>query len=124
MLILLSSDTAAKLAQNTSNQLLGVALRPASPAYVFYARIEAVAREASVSVHEPLSIVLLHEIGHLLLSGGHAQLGIMKAALPKLGVAGFRQFTAHQEAQLRLATRVGFCPPSQGVSRVAKRSIR
>jgi hypothetical protein len=106
MLVLLSSETGAKLARDSSDQLLGVALRPASRAYLFYARIEEAARQASVSIHEPLSYVMLHEIGHLLLPGGHADLGLMRSTLPKLGVATFRQFTLDQEARLRSATRV------------------
>jgi len=106
MLVLLSNEAAGKLARNRSDQLLGVALPPASRAYLFYGPIEKVARQAGVSIHEPLSYVMLHEIGHLLLSEGHAELGLMQATLPKLGVATFRQFTLNQEARLRLATRV------------------
>jgi hypothetical protein len=106
MLVLLSSETGAKLARDSSDQLMGVALRPASRAYLFYARIEKAARQAGVLIDEPLSYVMLHEIGHLLLSEGHAELGLMRATLPKLGVATFRQFTLDQEARLRLATRV------------------
>jgi hypothetical protein len=106
MLVLLSSDTGARLSQNASDQVLGMALPSVSRAYLFYARIEDVAREAGVSIPEPLTYVMLHEIGHLLLSDGHAEVGLMRATLPKLGVATVRQFTHDQEARLRLATRV------------------
>jgi hypothetical protein len=105
-LVLLSSDTGAKLAQNASDQVLGMALPSVSRAYLFYARIEDVAREGGVSIPEPLIYVMLHEIGHLLLSEGHADVGLMRATLPKLGVATVRQFTLDQEARLRVATRV------------------
>jgi len=106
MLILLSSEAGAKLARNASEQLLGMALPSASRGYLFYARIEKAARAAGVSIDDPLSYAMLHEIGHVFLSRGHAQLGIMQATLPKLGVATFRQFTRDQEVRLRSATRV------------------
>jgi hypothetical protein len=105
-LILVSSETGATLAQNASDQVLGMAVPAASRAYLFYTRIEDAARQAGVSIPEPLIYVMLHEIGHLLLSDGHAEVGLMRATLPKLGVASIRQFTFDQEARLRLATRV------------------
>jgi hypothetical protein len=106
MLVLLSSETGAKLVENASDQVLGVALPSASRAYLFYERIGDVARQAGVPIPEPLGYAMLHEIGHLLLSKGHAEVGLMQATLPKLGVATFRQFTRDQETRLRLATRV------------------
>lgn len=121
-LILLSSQTGATLAQNASDQVLGMAVPSASRAYLFYARIADVARQAGVSIPEPLIYVMLHEIGHLLLSEGHADVGLMQATLPKLGLATLRQFTPGQEAQLRLATRVA--KPSDVPTLTASDQIR
>jgi hypothetical protein len=110
-LVLLPDITAKMWAPDDTEQALGVALPRAALAYVFYGRLSDVARQAAVPLNVPLGLAVLHEIGHLLLSGGHTSLGIMRPMLPKQGVAGFQQFTASQEAELRNATTVPHLEP-------------
>lgn len=49
--------------------------------YLFCETIEPAARERGVPLRDILGVVITHEIGHLLISPGHAERGIMRSQL-------------------------------------------
>jgi hypothetical protein len=53
--------------------------RPGTDAFIFYARVAELARAESLYEWDILAVVMAHEIGHLLLGGGHSPTGIMRA---------------------------------------------
>jgi hypothetical protein len=65
------------VSQNT--RALGVAVRAARRAYVFYPRVVAAAMKGVTPFEEVLGHVVAHELGHLLLpESGHASRGVMR----------------------------------------------
>jgi hypothetical protein len=53
--------------------------RPATHAYVLYARVEKTASEVRCPSPKLLGVVMAHEVGHLLLGRAHAPRGLMSA---------------------------------------------
>ena len=51
--------------------------RPTAHTYVFYERVEKMAKKAPCSVKELLGSVMAHELGHLLLGRAHSPRGLM-----------------------------------------------
>ena len=82
---------------------LGTAAAAASRIYVFFPRVVGVAIEERVPVASPLSQVIVHELGHILLRNGHGDFGIMRHQLPKQGIISFDQFTAADGVRIRAA---------------------
>lgn len=75
-------------------------------AYVFYDRVQQVARRYQTSDGSVLGVAIAHEIGHLLLPyGSHSSSGLMKAVWDNrqffLARGGLLRFTAQQAALIR-----------------------
>jgi hypothetical protein len=73
--------------------------------YILYNRVEQVATDAHVDVALLLGATIAHEIGHLLLPGGHSPNGLMRADWNKddlrEAMKGRLLFTGNQAAQIR-----------------------
>jgi hypothetical protein len=86
-----------------NTELLGAAVRGANRAYVFFPRVEFVARFYDRHLGTLLGAAVAHEVGHLLLpSGAHSNLGIMRADLEvqSLRSTGLTRFTPSQAAEI------------------------
>jgi hypothetical protein len=101
----------------TSRQLLGfAAISPSDGggrvAYAFYDRIEATARTCDCAASKVLSIVIAHELGHLLLpSGSHSTGGLMRKSwgvqqLRQLDLDSVRLTSAQAEDMRRTINRI------------------
>ncbi len=79
----------------------GMTTGPCTIAYIFYDRIEELARATSVPPGRVLGLAIAHEIGHLLLPRrSHSALGIMRPALD-LNRSILPQFTASEAGIIR-----------------------
>ena len=84
-------------------RVLGTAARGANRAYVFFSRVESVARFYARHLGTLLGAAVAHEVGHLLLPpGAHSNLGIMRADLEvrSLPPRGLTRFTPSQAAEV------------------------
>jgi hypothetical protein len=87
----------------------GIALtgkdRPGTDAIIFYGRVAELSRSESLYTQDTLPAVMAHEIGHLLLDGGHSPTGLMRAKWDReeLKLAERRQleFTPEQSVLIR-----------------------
>ena len=84
----------------TGGCILGRAVPALSSGYVFFNRIVETSALHPIDVAAVLGRVMTHELGHLLLSGGHAPYGIMRADLD-LGFRNPDRFTPDQARQIR-----------------------
>jgi hypothetical protein len=79
--------------------------RPGTDAFIFYGRVAELARAESLYEWDILAVVMAHEIGHLLLGGGHSPTGIMRAKwdhnVLKLAARRQLQFTPEQSVLIR-----------------------
>lgn len=84
-------------------KVLGAAVPGANRAYVFFPRVESVARFHDRQLGTLLGAAVAHEVGHLLLpTGAHSSLGIMRADLEvrSLRSTGLTRFTPSQAAEI------------------------
>ena len=86
--------------------------------YVYSDRVQSVAQEGNVPPALVLGTIVAHEIGHLLLPGGHAPRGLMRALITRrewtLAEEGRLEFTPVQVDELRGAA--GPVLPGPGTS--------
>ena len=79
--------------------------RPGKDAMIFYGRIADLATTESLYTEYILAAVMAHEIGHLLLGGGHSPTGIMRAKLNRWDLLqagrGQLKFTPEQSLLIR-----------------------
>jgi hypothetical protein len=79
--------------------------RPGTEAMILYGRIAELATTESLYTNNILAAVMAHEIGHLLLGGGHSPAGIMRAKLNRWELLqagrGQLQFTTEQSVLIR-----------------------
>jgi hypothetical protein len=97
--------------QGAGPRSLGIAVRGANfsggrLAYVFYDRVEPLARKYQMSDASLLGVAIAHEVGHLLLPyGSHSSTGLMQADWDDrqflLARARLLRFTAQQAAEIR-----------------------
>jgi hypothetical protein len=90
--------------------VFGLALRPANSsgrlAYVFYDRVEPLAKMHQMTDASLLGVAIAHEIGHLLLpDGSHSPSGLMQGQWDNrqflLARQGLLRFTAQQAELIR-----------------------
>jgi hypothetical protein len=84
-------------------KVLGAAVPGANRAYVFFPRVESVARFHDRQLGTLLGAAIAHEVGHLLLpTGAHSRVGIMRADLEvrSLRSTGLTRFTPSQAAEI------------------------
>jgi hypothetical protein len=84
-------------------KVLGAAVPGANRAYVFFPRVESVARFHDRQLGTLLGAAVAHEVGHLLLpTGAHSSLGIMRADLEvrSLRSTGLTRFTPSQAEEI------------------------
>ena len=86
-------------ADRVADNVLGQAQRVAGRAMVFWPRLLEIASARMVFTADLLGRVMAHEIGHLLLSSGHATCGIMQEGL-QVNLHGPQRFTAAQAVAL------------------------
>jgi len=84
----------------TGGCILGRAVPALSSGYIFFNRIVETSALQPIDVAVVLGRVMTHELGHLLLPGGHAPYGIMRADLD-LGFRNPDRFTPDQARQIR-----------------------
>jgi hypothetical protein len=79
--------------------------RPGTDAMILYGRIAELATTERLYTEDILAAVMAHEIGHLLLGGGHSPTGIMRAKLNRRELLetgrGKLQFTPEQSLLIR-----------------------
>jgi hypothetical protein len=79
--------------------------RPGTGAMILYGRIAELATTERLYTEDILASVMAHEIGHLLLGGGHSPTGIMRAKLNRRELLetgrGKLQFTPEQSLLIR-----------------------
>jgi len=79
--------------------------RPGTDTVILYGRVAELARTEYLYEQDILAAVMAHEIGHLLLGGGHSPTGIMRAKWNqkelKLAGQGQLQFTPEQSLLIR-----------------------
>jgi hypothetical protein len=104
VLLLDAAATKRYVARSGHNaKVLGAAARGANRAYVFFPRVEFVARFYARHLGTLLGAAVAHEVGHLLLPAGtHSNLGIMRADLEvrSLTPRGLTRFTPSQAAEI------------------------
>lgn len=101
LIILLDPATLAKF--TLRDQTLGIAL--SDRAFIVLPRIQQLAVSKQVPLSAVLSVVIAHELGHLLLGPGHSPSGVMRPVCghPEFELAqrGQPGFTRHQARQMR-----------------------
>jgi hypothetical protein len=85
---------------HVADGVMGQAAAPTRRAYIFYFRISDLASSKGCLVNDLLGKVLAHEVGHLMLTAGHSDRGIMQSELD-LRPNSRQQFTAAQATTLR-----------------------
>ena len=80
--------------------VLGQAHHAVAMAYVFFSRLETIAVGKRVYIGDLVGKVIAHELGHLLLTTGHSNSGIMRPGL-ELRPISKEHFTVEEAAALR-----------------------
>ncbi|MCC6585636.1 MAG: hypothetical protein IT168_02855 [Bryobacterales bacterium] len=101
LIILLDQPSQSKF--TVREQTLGIALT--DRAFIFLPKIQQLAAAKQVPLSAILSVVIAHELGHLLLGPGHSPAGVMRPTCGNsefdLAQRGQPGFTRHQARQMR-----------------------
>ena len=121
-IVMLSTSMAAEKARRDGVPTVTLATSSQSTgrAYVFYARLSAVAAERKYDGGLMLAHVLMHELGHMIANIGHETFGVMRKFL-ELKEAGFFGFTDAQKVAIQTALAGAMAMP---VPMIALRSTR